>query len=66
MCEVFILNPTDIRVVAFFDADAFARRLERSLIWVRGSGQGDRVLKLTGLLERLEIIDLSGGPDAWR
>jgi hypothetical protein len=52
-----------LRAVAIFDADTFARRLERSLIWVRGSGQVDRVLKLTGLLERLEVVDLSGGSE---
>lgn len=44
--------------VADADADALARREGNRLILVRGSGQVDRVLRLTGLLERLESVDL--------
>lgn len=43
---------------AVVDADTLARREGNRLILVRGSGQVDRVLRLTGLLERLEAVDL--------
>lgn len=38
------------------DADAFARKTERTFVLVRGSGQVDRVMALTGLLERMEVV----------
>lgn len=44
------------------DADARARRQGDRLILVRGSGQVDRVLRLTGLLERLEAVDFHLSP----
>lgn len=40
------------------DADARARRQGGRLILVRGSGQVDRVLALTGLLEEIETVGL--------
>jgi anti-anti-sigma factor len=39
------------------DADALARRQGHSLILVRSTGQVDRVLALTGLLEEVEVVD---------
>ncbi len=39
------------------DADAFARRTGRTLILVRGSGQVDRVLLVTGVLERMKVVE---------
>lgn len=39
------------------DADAFARQRGRTLSLVRGSGQVDRVMALTGLLERIEVVE---------
>lgn len=57
----------DLRDLAFIDcaalgllveADAVARRSGSRLILVRGSGQVDRLLELTGVLERLEVVDL--------
>ena len=38
------------------DADAFAHRMGRTLTLVRGSGQVDRVMALTGVLERMEVV----------
>lgn len=38
------------------DADAFADRTGRTLTLVRGSGQVDRVMVLTGVLERMEVV----------
>jgi anti-anti-sigma factor len=38
------------------DADAFARRTGRTLTLVRASGQVDRVMALTGVLERLHWV----------
>ncbi|HET9154970.1 MAG TPA: STAS domain-containing protein [Solirubrobacterales bacterium] len=55
----------DLRELAFIDcsalkeildADAFAHRMERTLTLVRGSGQVDRVMALTGVLERMEVV----------
>ena len=40
------------------EADALARRTGSKLILVRGSGQVDRVLALTGVLEWMEVVDL--------
>jgi anti-anti-sigma factor len=40
------------------EADASARLTGGKLILVRGSGQVDRVLALTGVLERIEVVDL--------
>lgn len=45
---------------AILDADAVARRAGGSLSLVRGSGQVDRVLELTGLLERVEVVEPAG------
>jgi len=42
---------------AIVAADALARRQGHRLILVRGSGQVDRVLALTGLLEVIEVVD---------
>lgn len=42
------------------DADLFARLTGRTLLLVRGSGQVDRVMALTGLLERLEVVESDG------
>lgn len=42
------------------DADVFARATGRTLLLVRGSGQVDRVMALTGLLERLEVVESPG------
>lgn len=39
------------------DADAFARQKGRTLSLMRGSGQVDRVMILTGLLERMEVVE---------
>lgn len=39
------------------DADLFARQTGRSLSLVRGSGQVDRVMALTGFLERMEVVE---------
>lgn len=39
-------------------ADALARRTGTRLILVRGSGQVDRVLSLTGVLGCMEVVDL--------
>ena len=41
-----------------FEADALARQTGGKLILVRGSGQVDRVLTLTGVLESMEVVDL--------
>lgn len=40
------------------DADALARQTGRTLILVRGAGQVDRVMALTGLLERMEVREI--------
>lgn len=57
----------DLQELAFIDcsalneileADALARRTGSKLILGRGSGQVDRVLALTGVLERMEVVDL--------
>lgn len=45
-------------LAVILEADAFARRTESKLILVRGSGQVDRVMTLTGVLERMEVVDL--------
>lgn len=45
---------------AILNASSVAQESGSRLALVRGSGQVDRVLKLTGLLGRLEIVDLSG------
>lgn len=42
------------------DADVFARLTGRTLLLVRGSGQVDRVMALTGLLERLDVVESRG------
>lgn len=39
------------------DADAAARRMGHTLTLVRASGQVDRVMNLTGALERIEVVD---------
>lgn len=39
------------------DADALARKTERTFLLVRGSGQVDRVMALTGLLEQMEVVE---------
>lgn len=49
---------------AIFNANSAAQRSGSRLALVRGSGQVDRVLELTGLLGRLEVIDLSKGKQA--
>lgn len=38
------------------DADAFARQTGRKLTLVRASGQVDKVMALTGVLERLDVV----------
>lgn len=57
----------DLQELAFVDcsalaeileADAVARQQGSKLVLVRGSGQVDRVMALTGVLERIEIVDL--------
>ena len=54
------LSFIDCRGLAeILDADAFARREGSKLILVRGSGQVDRVMALTGVLEGLEVVDVS-------
>jgi anti-anti-sigma factor len=40
------------------DADALARQTGRTLILVRGAGQVDRVMALTGLLEQMEVREI--------
>lgn len=59
----------DLQELTFVDCSALGAILNASsvaqgsggrLTLVRGSGQVDRVLALTGLLEQLEIVDLSG------
>lgn len=56
----------DLRELAFIDcsalkevldADAFARQTGRTLILVRASGQVDRVMAMTGVLERMEVVE---------
>jgi anti-anti-sigma factor len=44
------------------DAHALARREGKGLTLLRGSGQVDRVLGLTGLLEQVEVVDLELAP----
>jgi anti-anti-sigma factor len=44
---------------ALVEAEARARSTRKSLVLLRGSGQVDRMLKLTGLLEELEVVDLA-------
>lgn len=39
------------------DAEAFARQTGRTLTLVRASGQVDRVMALTGVLERMEVVE---------
>ena len=60
----------DLQELAFIDCSALAVLLDASsialelgckLILVRGSGQVDRVMALTGILERFEVIDFFGG-----
>lgn len=60
----------DLQELAFIDCSGLAVLLGahsnaqgsgRRLVLVRGSGQVDRILKLTGLLEQLEVVDFSGG-----
>lgn len=43
---------------AIVDAHAAARQEGHRLILVRGSGQVDRMLQLTGLLNLVEVVDL--------
>lgn len=61
----------DLRQLAFIDcaglaalvlARAFASRQGRRLVLVRGSGQVDRVLGLTGLLDCLEVREAAEPP----
>lgn len=56
----------DLRALAFIDcsalkevldADAFARHTGRTLTLVRGSGQVDRVMALTGVLEQMRVVE---------
>lgn len=49
-------------VGAIVDANAFACRRGDKLILVPGSGQVDRILALTGLLEEIEVADLRLSP----
>jgi anti-sigma B factor antagonist len=65
----------DLQELAFIDCSALAVLLDASsiaqelgcrLILVRGSGQVDRVMALTGILERFEVIDFSGRPGGGR
>lgn len=51
---------------AIFSANSVAQGSGSKLTLVRGSGQVDRVLELTGLLGRLEVVDLSGERNAAR
>lgn len=39
------------------DADALARQRGRTLLLVRGAGQVDRVMALTGFLELMEVVE---------
>jgi len=47
---------------AIVAAEALARQEGGGLTLVRGSGQVDRVLALTGLLEEVEVLDLRLAP----
>lgn len=56
----------DLRELAFIDcaalkelldADAFARRTGRTLALVRGSGQVDRMMVMTGALEWMKVVE---------
>jgi anti-anti-sigma factor len=42
---------------AIVDADALAREQEMRLVLVGGHGQVDRLLRLTGVLERVEAAE---------
>lgn len=39
------------------DADAFARQTGRTLTLMRGSGQVDRMMVLTGVLEQMRVVE---------
>ena len=62
-----VIGLVDLRHLTFIDcaalgilvdADRYARRTKKSLVLLRGSGQVDRMLTLTGLITEFEIVDL--------
>ncbi|HEY5053105.1 MAG TPA: STAS domain-containing protein [Solirubrobacterales bacterium] len=54
--ELTFIDCSALQVIA--GANARARSAGRRLTLVRGFGQVDRVLKLTGLLEEVEVVDM--------
>lgn len=71
--EQALLVIVDLRALTFIDstgihaivnADAQARQTGHRLVLIRGSGQVARVFALTGLSDRLRIVDLTPGHPA--
>ncbi len=53
--ELTFIDCSALKVI--LEADGVAQRAGNRLILVRGAGQVDRVLKLTGILEQLEVVE---------
>ena len=56
------IDSTGLNLIA--DADAYARRGARRLVFVRGPAHIDRLCGLVGLYDQINIVDLPIGPEA--